>query len=152
MLSPFLQPYLEAGLVNEEQVGTVYRIVDSVSWSKEEARRERIKQDGASTDDERQMDWEQSCAEFKCVSDADRLDAIGSIGEEFVMLGTAAQTCRSHRVCSASLTGILRVAAFSAAKSRPLHIPPANPANDSVPPAEQGQGYNASAIAHFHTK
>lgn len=48
--------------------------------------------------------------------------------------------------------GILRVAAYSAVKSRPLHIPPANAENDSVPPAEQGQGYNGSAIAHFHSK
>lgn len=50
------------------------------------------------------------------------------------------------------LTGILRVAAFSGAKDRPLHIPPANPAQDSVPPAEQGEGYNGSAVAHFHSK
>lgn len=44
------------------------------------------------------------------------------------------------------------MAAFSAVKNRPLHIPPANAANDSVPPAEQGEGYNDSAIAHFHAK
>jgi uncharacterized protein len=50
------------------------------------------------------------------------------------------------------LEGILRVAAFSAVKNRPLHIPPANTAYDSVPPAEQSQGYNGSAVAHFHEK
>lgn len=48
--------------------------------------------------------------------------------------------------------GILRVAAFSAVKNRPLHIPPENATQDSVPPAEQGEGYNNSAIAHFHQK
>jgi len=65
--------------------------------------------------------------EFQIVSDADRLDAVGSIG-------------------------ILRCAAFSAIKDRPLFIPPNNPENDSIPPAEQAQGYNGSCIAHFHEK
>lgn len=74
-----------------------------------------------------QIEWEETCLEFWLVSDADRLDAIGSIG-------------------------ILRCAAFSAIKGRPLFIPPNNPENDSVPPAEQAEGYNGSAIAHFHEK
>lgn len=37
-------------------------------------------------------------------------------------------------------------------KNRPLYIPPNNPQMDSVPPAEQSEGYNGSAIAHFHEK
>ncbi|UZJ55962.1 hypothetical protein CBS101457_005282 [Exobasidium rhododendri] len=127
VISPFMQRYIEAKVITPEQVKLVYRIVDSTSWSKEEARIDRVKRGNKSAGDEMQMEWEGGCPEFKCVSDADRLDAIGSIG-------------------------ILRVAAFSAVKNRPLHIPPANAANDSVPPAEQGQGYNGSAIAHFHEK
>lgn len=61
-------------------------------------------------------------------------------------------SCYFRPDLSLSPTGILRVAAFSGAKDRPLHIPPANPAQDSVPPAEQGEGYNGSAVAHFHSK
>lgn len=124
--------YIKGGVITSQQVKTIHRIVDSVSWSKEESRRERTLRaqtsglDVSSVDTEQDA-WENSCPEFKCVSDADRLDAIGSIG-------------------------IMRVAAYSAAKSRPLHIPPANAQNDPVPPAEQAEGYNDSAVAHFHTK
>ncbi|PWN40197.1 hypothetical protein IE81DRAFT_293781 [Ceraceosorus guamensis] len=130
LLSPFLSRYPQ--ILEEEQVNLIIRIVENVSWSKDQKRRaERQKREAAGleeTAEERERTkWEESCSELACVSDADRLDAIGSMG-------------------------ILRVAAFSGAKDRPLHIPPANPAGDSVPPAEQGEGYNSSAIAHFHDK
>lgn len=127
VLSNFFQPFLDKGVIQTEQVQTIYRIVDNVSWSKEEARKRRMAYSPDNEMDLDQQKWEDECAEFQCISDADRLDAIGSIG-------------------------ILRVAAFSAKKNRPLHIPPANAQNDSKPPAEQAEGYNGSAVAHFHEK
>ncbi|PWN53226.1 hypothetical protein IE53DRAFT_384289 [Violaceomyces palustris] len=131
VLEPFFLrfPALEPG-----RRETIYRIVENVSWSKDEARRRRRQQEALSRGVDLQQvvlteteAWINNCKEFWCVSDADRLDAIGSIG-------------------------ILRCAAFSAIKNRPLHIPPANPQGDSIPPAEQAPGYNESAIAHFHEK
>lgn len=132
VLADFFAPWLARSVIRPDDVQTIYRIVDSVSWSKEESRRERVRRCQATGSEPSEADvaqeaWEDGCAEFRCVSDADRLDAIGSIG-------------------------ILRVAAFSAVKGRPLHIPPANAANDSAPPAEQASGYNSSAVAHFHAK
>ncbi|CAD6918758.1 unnamed protein product [Tilletia controversa] len=137
-----LQPFFDAlppsthELLSQHARAQVERIVDHVSWSKDARRRkERAEAVGRGEDpreinggrEGEQMDWEEGCVEFWCVSDADRLDAIGSIG-------------------------VLRCAAFSAIKNRPLHIPPANPEGDSRPPAEQGEGYNGSCIAHFHEK
>lgn len=127
VLSNFFKPYLEQCIIDDEQVQTIYRIVDNVSWSKEEGRIRRMTTSSENQTDLDQQKWEDECVEFQCISDADRLDAIGSIG-------------------------ILRVAAFSAKKNRPLHIPPANAKNDSKPPAEQAEGYNGSAVAHFHEK
>lgn len=113
--------------VSAAQRERVERIVDNVSWSKDEARRRARAAADARESEDHQLAWERSTPEFQVVSDADRLDAIGSIG-------------------------ILRCAAFSAVKNRPLHVPPANPAMDSRPPAEQGEGYNGSCVAHFHEK
>ncbi|KAF8525773.1 hypothetical protein BU17DRAFT_74213 [Hysterangium stoloniferum] len=66
-------------------------------------------------EDDKITEWHKSCVELHCVQDADRLDAIGAIG-------------------------VMRCAAFSAAKNRPLH----------VPEGDDRQG--SSAIDHFHDK
>ncbi|CAO1625730.1 unnamed protein product [Sympodiomycopsis kandeliae] len=122
VLEPFFTslhyPNDTSSLISEESREKIEKIVDNVSWSKEESRR----QSGQSV-----SEWENTCPEYWCVSDSDRLDAIGSIGT-------------------------LRTAAYSAVKGQPLHIPPNNPQQDSVPPAEQAEGYNSSCIAHFHDK
>ncbi|KAG8686787.1 hypothetical protein FRC11_008368 [Ceratobasidium sp. 423] len=59
--------------------------------------------------------WHESCVELHCVQDADRLDAIGAFG-------------------------IMRVAAYSAAVNRPLHVP----SDDSQ--------ISGTSVQHFHDK
>ncbi|KAI9471873.1 MAG: hypothetical protein EXX96DRAFT_582058 [Benjaminiella poitrasii] len=64
-------------------------------------------------DDPEEVHWRNHCLELHAVQDADKLDAIGAIG-------------------------ILRCAAFSGARNRPLFVPE----NDEV----------STAISHFHEK
>ncbi|PWN98000.1 hypothetical protein FA09DRAFT_330158 [Tilletiopsis washingtonensis] len=130
VLGPFFEEWTH--VVTPDQRRLVERICANVSWSKDEKRRRARAQAEARGEEEsglekEEREWRETCPELACVSDADRLDAIGSIG-------------------------IMRVSAFSAARQRPLYIPPANAEGDSVPPAEQGEGYNGSAVAHFHEK
>lgn len=126
VLAPFWASLSPATLVSAAQKTTVEKIVANVSWSKDERRR-AMHPSHLSADDVALQEWLSKCPEFWCVSDADRLDSIGSIG-------------------------ILRCAAYSAKINRPLYIPPSNPDDDPVPPAEQAEGYNGSAVAHFYEK
>lgn len=125
VLKPFWES-LAAGLVTEEQRTLVEKIVSNVSWSKD-VRRRAMNPAHLSVADVELAKWLDATPEFHCVSDADRLDSIGSIG-------------------------ILRCAAYSCKVNRPLYIPPNNPKMDPVPPAEQAEGYNGSAVGHFYEK
>lgn len=144
ILAPFWAEVaaLHPDTLSGARIATIEKIVSNVSWSKDERRRlqhqqqQQQRQHSAETEadvsQQTQADtelehWLAHCKEFWCVSDADRLDSIGSIG-------------------------IMRCSAFSCVKSRPLYIPPNNPQMDPVPPAQQAQGYNGSAIAHFYEK
>ncbi|EPQ27482.1 uncharacterized protein PFL1_05020 [Pseudozyma flocculosa PF-1] len=132
IISSFFDSHPSSYILDAVQRERIVKIVDNVSWSKDCRRREARQRSHSLGEEpsqqEKELDqWLDSCREFWCVSDADRLDAIGSIG-------------------------IMRCAAFSAVKMRPLYVPPNNAQMDSRPPAEQGEGYNGSAVAHFHEK
>jgi uncharacterized protein len=77
----------EAGL-DRDRRDLVVKIVKNVGYSREN----KMKANGEWTT------WHETCKEFHCVQDADRLDAIGGIG-------------------------IMRVAAFSGAHGQPLYDP-----------------------------
>ncbi|CDW99375.1 hypothetical protein [Sporisorium scitamineum] len=124
VLSPFWINFPDPALITPQQKSLVEKIVGNVSWSKDERRRSTAHLSSADVD---LQTWLNSCVEFWCVSDADRLDSIGSIG-------------------------IMRCAAYSCKVNRPLYIPPNNPRMDPVPPAEQAEGYNGSAVGHFYEK
>lgn len=126
VLSPFWSSLPSPTLISQSQRELVEKIVENVSWSKDERRR-ALSPSHRSAADIELANWLQSCKEFQVVSDADRLDSIGSIG-------------------------IMRCAAYSAKVNRPLYIPPNNPKMDPVPPAEQAEGYNGSAVGHFYEK
>ncbi|KAI8090267.1 uncharacterized protein B0P05DRAFT_530086 [Gilbertella persicaria] len=79
-------------------------------------------------DDPEQVSWRNHCLELHAVQDADKLDAIGAFG-------------------------ILRCAAFSGAKNRPLYVPDHKPIENIT--QEQylsNNATNSSAITHFHEK
>ncbi|KAI8585055.1 hypothetical protein BDZ88DRAFT_401558 [Geranomyces variabilis] len=113
VLAKFMEPLLSGGVLDDKQVQCIYHIVDSTSWSKEEKRR------AANVGDDDEARWQKGCPEFQCVSDADRLDAIGSFGT-------------------------LRVAAFSGARNRALHVPGLG--------IDDEASRRTSAVQHFHDK
>ncbi len=126
VLAPFWASLPSPSPITKAQIATVEKIVANVSWSKDERRRLTRTSDLTSADIELNS-WLEGCKEFQLVSDADRLDSIGSIG-------------------------IFRVAAYSCKVNRPLYIPPNNAQMDPRPPAEQGEGWNGSAVGHFYEK
>ncbi|KAI8378930.1 hypothetical protein BD560DRAFT_324671 [Blakeslea trispora] len=80
------------------------------------------------TDDPEEVYWRNHCFELHAVQDADKLDAIGAFG-------------------------IMRCAAFSGAKNRPLYVPDHKPIENIT--QEQylnNNNTNNSAITHFHEK
>ncbi|KAJ2715890.1 hypothetical protein H4R19_000951 [Coemansia spiralis] len=114
-----------AGL-DEARAGAVARIIDAVSFRKELLAEEQDRL-GASRPEDRE--WRRDCAELACVQDADRLDAIGAFG-------------------------VLRCAAFSGARGRPLHDPSDAAIADISYEQYVGErsGKGGTAVAHFHEK
>ncbi|GAA5810713.1 hypothetical protein MFLAVUS_004139 [Mucor flavus] len=78
-------------------------------------------------DDKEQVNWRNSCYELFAVQDADKLDAIGAFG-------------------------ILRCAAFSGAKNRPLYVPDHKPIDNISQQEYLDNTSTSSAITHFHEK
>ncbi|PIA18669.1 hypothetical protein COEREDRAFT_79676 [Coemansia reversa NRRL 1564] len=112
--------------VDRAKAKIVGRIVDSVSFRKELLAAEHDKM-GISSSDERE--WRRNCVELACVQDADRLDAIGAFG-------------------------VLRCAAFSGARNRPLYDPD-DQAADNITYAQyvrQSSSATGTAVSHFHEK
>ncbi|KAJ1840483.1 hypothetical protein LPJ73_006411, partial [Coemansia sp. RSA 2703] len=111
--------------LDQERAALVCRVVDAVSFRKELLFEE---QKGQGTVDQDEVVWRNECLELACVQDADRLDAIGAFG-------------------------VLRCAAFSGARNRPLHS-----AGDSFienityDQYVQSDNRTATAISHFHEK
>ncbi|CCF52576.1 hypothetical protein NDA11_000225 [Ustilago hordei] len=126
VLAPFWASLPTPSPISETQRVTVEKIVENVSWSKDERRR-TLSPSHRTSADIALSEWLESCKEFQVISDADRLDSIGSIG-------------------------IMRCAAYSAKVGRTLYVPPANAKMDPNPPAEQGEGWNGSAVGHFYEK
>ncbi|KAJ2823016.1 hypothetical protein IWW50_003964 [Coemansia erecta] len=99
----------------------VARIIDAVSFRKELL---AIEQDEMGTGDAGEREWRHGCVELACVQDADRLDAIGAFG-------------------------VLRCAAFSGARNRPLHDPHDTPIV-GITYDEYVCQSSGTAVAHFH--
>ncbi|KAJ2401186.1 hypothetical protein GGI23_001561 [Coemansia sp. RSA 2559] len=111
--------------VDSDRAELVCKIIDSVSFRKELLQAEQAKQ-GLGSVEERQ--WRQECVELACVQDADRLDAMGAFG-------------------------VLRCAAFSGARNRPLHNPRDNSGCGETTYeqyAANSSGASGSAVSHFY--
>ncbi|KAJ2498255.1 hypothetical protein GGH96_004459 [Coemansia sp. RSA 1972] len=115
--------FLATTNLDAERAHHIVRIIDAVSFRKELL---AIEQEQAGTMDAEEREWRLKCVELSCVQDADRLDAIGAFG-------------------------VMRCAAFSGARNRPLH----NPRDSCI----AGTTYDAyvrqdsgTAVAHFYEK
>ncbi|KAJ1825859.1 hypothetical protein LPJ56_002472 [Coemansia sp. RSA 2599] len=112
--------------LDRARAALVCRVVNAVSFRKELLFEEQVAQGTADVEEQR---WRQNCVELACVQDADRLDAIGAFG-------------------------VLRCAAFSGARNRPLFVP-----NDgfieNISYAQYvgvSESKTATAVSHFHAK
>ncbi|KAJ1733667.1 hypothetical protein LPJ72_002758 [Coemansia sp. Benny D160-2] len=119
--------FLVGAGVDQERAELVCRIADSVSFRKELLFIEQAKQGLGDNEEE---EWRRNCVELACVQDADRLDAIGAFG-------------------------VIRCAAFSGARNRPLHCP-----SDGAPCGKttyeqytaEGKDARGSMVSHFYEK
>ncbi|KAJ2803970.1 hypothetical protein H4R21_001824 [Coemansia helicoidea] len=125
--TPFSSARFLAGAgLDEARAAAVARIIDAVSFRKELLAEE---QDRLGTSSPADRAWRRDCVELACVQDADRLDAIGAFG-------------------------VLRCAAFSGARGRPLHDPSDVAIADITYEQYVGErcGKGGTAVAHFHEK
>ncbi|KAJ2784853.1 hypothetical protein H4R18_000887 [Coemansia javaensis] len=125
--------FLVAAGLDAARAALVARIVDAVSFRKELLADEQDRAGTTTTTaagGAADREWRQACAELACVQDADRLDAIGAFG-------------------------VLRCAAFSGARGRPLHDPEdaalADITYDQYVARSAGAGAG-SAVSHFYEK
>ncbi|KAJ2593584.1 hypothetical protein IWW49_000425 [Coemansia sp. RSA 1797] len=115
--------FLATTKLDTERAHRIVRIIDAVSFRKELL---AIGQERAGTMDADEREWRLNCVELSCVQDADRLDAIGAFG-------------------------VMRCAAFSGVRNRPLHNP-----RDSCIAGTTYDKYvrqdSGTAVAHFYEK
>ncbi|KAG7535895.1 hypothetical protein FFLO_03641 [Filobasidium floriforme] len=126
-LSPFLSSPLTTKHLTTSQANDILHLIPYISWSTEKKLRQSGEWDRIEEQLKAEGKWDVLC----CVQDADRLDAIGAFG-------------------------ILRVAAYSSAVNRPLHVPASNPERDQDLNAEEAVELETlrkgSSIQHFYDK
>lgn len=81
VLEPFWEEHdPECIVITLEQRERIARVVDNVSWSKAQKRKLAKNQSKATKEQQEEQEFIDECTELHCVSDADRLDAIGAFG------------------------------------------------------------------------